>query len=85
MVGWWVGNALGVAVVVPLLLTLAVRLIRVAREADRYADDILGHGVGLAGTLDPLPALADTRRLVGDVAANASAYVSGVRTLAGGG
>ncbi len=61
---WWIGNAALLLIVVPTVLLLANRVIRPAGEIERYADDILKHGVILTGHLDPVPAVADTGRLV---------------------
>lgn len=76
MVLWWIGNAVGLLVVIPLVLVLASRVIRLARESKRYADDVLVHGVGLAENLDPVPALAATRTGVAAVTAGAVRYVT---------
>lgn len=73
---WWIANVIGFVVVIPLVVLLANRLIREARETARYAEDILEHGVQLAGNLDPVPALVATREHVGRVAAGASRYVT---------
>jgi hypothetical protein len=64
MVWWWIGNAVLFVLVIPVVILLANRVIRPAREIRKYADDILEHGVALTGNLDPLPALAETRDLV---------------------
>jgi len=81
MVLWWIANAVGLLVVIPLVALLANRVIRYGLESARYADDILVHGVGLAGNLDPVPALADTRAGVGEVTANAVRYVTALRRM----
>lgn len=81
MVLWWIGNAVGLLVVIPLLLFLVLRLLRVVHEIDRYADDILDHGVRLTGTLDPLPALAQTEELTGAAKTQAVRYVGALRPL----
>lgn len=73
---WWIANIIGFVVVIPLVIVLANRVIRQALEAARYADDILEHGVQLAGNLDPVPALASTREHVRRVTAGASRYVT---------
>lgn len=73
---WWIANVVGFVVVIPLVIVLANRVIRQAREAARYADDILEHGVLLAGNLDAVPALVDTREHVRHVTAGASRYVA---------
>lgn len=76
MVWWWIANLVGLLVVIPLVIFLANRVILPALEIRRYADEILDHGVRLTGTLDPLPALADTRDLVAQVKGNAVRYVT---------
>ncbi|MDQ3708859.1 MAG: hypothetical protein M3387_06065 [Actinomycetota bacterium] len=76
MVLWWLANLVGLLVVVPLVVYLASRVISHALECRRYADDILVHGVGLSGNLDPVPALAQTREAVGEITTNAVRYVT---------
>jgi hypothetical protein len=73
---WWIANVIGLVVVIPLVIVLANRVIRQALETARYADDILEHGVLLAGNLDPVPELADTREYVRGITARASRYVA---------
>lgn len=75
MVLWWIANIVALIVVVPLVVLLANRVIGPAREIRRYADDILVHGVGLAGALDPVPALATTAELIGKGVGAAGGYV----------
>lgn len=76
VVWWWIGNALLALIVVPLVVVLANRVIANAKEISRYADDILLHGVGLAGALDPVPALHDTGALVRTATGHAVRYVT---------
>lgn len=78
MVWWWIGNAAALFLVVPLVVMLANRVIRGAQEVNRYADDILAHGVGITEQLVPVPALVQTQALVRDVAAGAGGYVGRV-------
>ncbi|MBA2279613.1 MAG: hypothetical protein H0W25_00020 [Acidimicrobiia bacterium] len=63
MVLWWIGNAVLAFVVLPLVVFLANRLVRLSLEVKRYADDVLEHGVGLTGTLDAVPKLVHTGEL----------------------
>ena len=81
MVVLWVASAVGLLVVAPLVVLLASYVIRPARQAARYADDILEHGVGISAALEPVPALLRTRELVADVTTNAVAYVGALRRL----
>ena len=78
---WWVGNALLLLVVVPVVLLLANRVLRPAGEIRRYADDILEHGVGLTANLDPVPAIADTRDLVSTAKDLSVRYVGAVAPM----
>lgn len=78
---WWVGNALLLLAVVPVVLLLANRVLRPALEIERYADDILEHGVELTTNLDPVPALADTQRLVAETKDLAVRYVGAAGPL----
>ena len=81
MVILWLMSAIGLLVVAPLVIVLAMRVIAPALECARYADDILVHGVGITAALDPVPVLLDTRSSVGDITANAVAYVTALRRL----
>lgn len=78
---WWIGNAILLLVVVPLVLLLANRVLRPAIEVQRYADDILEHGVKLSENLEPVPAIADTRDLVSAAKGLAVRYVGAVGPL----
>lgn len=82
MVIWWIGNALLLFVVAPVVILLANRVIRAGLEITDYADDILVHGVGLSGNLDPVPALLDTQALVHTATGNAVRYVHALEPLA---
>lgn len=65
---WWLGLVVVLAVVL-FIAYLAQQLVKNIAEIRRYSEDILEHGVGLAGELDPVPLLGQTRELavaVGD-------------------
>jgi integral membrane sensor domain MASE1 len=79
MVLWWIANIVALLVVVPLLLVLAARVLRVALEIARYSEDILEHGVGITAALDPLPALAETNDLASRARDNAVAYLTALQ------
>lgn len=81
MVLWWIANAVGLLVVIPLVAFLANRVIREAIAADRYAGEILHHGVGITTNLDPVPALLDTATLSAEIKVHASSYVGALRRL----
>lgn len=71
---WWIGNAVLLLVVIPLVLAIAEGVIRPTVEIRRYADDILANGLRVAANLDPVPALVDTRRMVGETLAGVARY-----------
>lgn len=81
MVWWWIGNALLLLVVIPLVAFLATRLARRAREVREYTTETLTHGLGITANLDPIPALADTARLVETARSAASGYANVVAML----
>lgn len=81
MILWWIGNAVLLVVVVPVVILLANRVIRPAVEIDRYASDILEHGVGLTKNLEPVPALLDTQALVEVAKGHAVRYVVALQPL----
>lgn len=81
MVLWWIANAITLLVVIPLVVFLANRVIAQALEIRQYTDEILVHGVRLTGTLDPLPALADTRTAVAEAGEHAGRYVTALRRI----
>ncbi len=81
MVLWWIANVVALVVVIPLVILLANRVIRPALEIKRYAENILEHAVLLRDNVEPVPALADTRDLVGRVKGNAAAYVTALERL----
>ena len=81
MILWWIANVLALLVVVPLVVLLANRVVRPAVEIQRYADDILEHGVGLSKNLEPVPALLDTRAIVTEVTNNAVRYVTALQPI----
>lgn len=61
-----IGLAVGLVVAV-LVVNLLQSVLRTTREIDRYAQDILVAGVGIATNLDGVDELARTRRLGGAV------------------
>jgi hypothetical protein len=60
---WWIGNAVLLVVVAPVVVVLLTRLLAQVARLNRLADDILEHGVALSGELDALPKLVRTREL----------------------
>jgi hypothetical protein len=84
MVLWWIGNALLLLVVVPVLVALLNRVLAALERIRAAADDILAGGVALTGELDDVPeALAVTDRTINEVAVGAVRYAGSVAKLLG--
>lgn len=84
MVLWWVGNAILLLVVVPVLVALLNRVLAALERIRGASDDILAGGVGLTGELDNVPEmLAVTDGTVRDVATGAVRYAGSVAKLLG--
>ncbi len=81
MVWWWIGNAVLLLVVIPLVVHLANGLVRRTQEVRDYASDILAHGLGITANLDPVPALVDTAGLVRVARDAAAQYAAAVDAL----
>jgi len=81
MVLWWIGNTVLLVVVAPVVILLANGVIRPAVEIERYAADILEHGVGLTKNLEPVPAIADTGASIGRIKGLAVRYLGAAGKL----
>jgi hypothetical protein len=78
MVLWWVGNAVFLLVVIPLVALLLHRLLTPVREIRAYADDALEHGVLAIAALDAVDELVETRDRVSLMKAQLADYVGTV-------
>ncbi len=81
MVWWWIGNAVLLLVVIPLVVHLANGLVHRTQEVRDHASDVLAHGLGITANLDPVPALADTAGLVRVARDAAAQYAAAVDAL----
>jgi hypothetical protein len=81
---WWIGNAILLVVVVPVLVALLNRVLAALERIRGATDDILRGGGALAAELDDVPeALATTDATVADVANGAVRYAGSVGKLLG--
>jgi hypothetical protein len=79
---WWIGNAVLLLVVVPVLVALLNRVLGALERIRGAADDILAGGVALTGELDNTPEmLAETDGTIKDVATGAVRYAGSVGKL----
>jgi hypothetical protein len=84
MVLWWIGNAILLVAVVPVLVALLNRVLAALERIRAATDDILAGGVALTGELDDVPEmLAVTDSTVKDVSVGAVRYAGSVAKLLG--
>jgi hypothetical protein len=84
MVLWWIGNAVLLVVILPVVVALLSRVLGALERIRKASDDILASGVAVTQDLDQLPeTLAVTGRTVNEVAAGAVRYAGSVAKLLG--
>ena len=82
MTWWWIGNAILLLVVVPVLVALLNRVLAALERIRAASEDILAGGVALVGELDNVPdLLATTDGTIRDVATGAVRYAGSVAKL----
>jgi len=81
---WWIGNAVLLLVVVPVLIFLLNKVLAALERIRGASDEILAGGVGLIGELNNVPRLlAVTDQVIEDVALGAVRYAGSVGKLLG--
>ena len=84
MVLWWIGNAILLLAVLPVVIFLLNRVLAAVERIRAATDDILAGGVELAGELAAVPdGLATTDAVVGQVSVGAARYAGSVAKLLG--
>ena len=79
---WWIGNAVLLLVVVPVLVALLNRILAALERIRKASEEILDGGVGLVGELANTPALlAQTDSTVKAVTVGAVRYAGSVAKL----
>ena len=84
MVLWWIGNAILLLVVLPVVIYLLNRVLAAVERIRAATDDILAGGVVLVGELTVVPdGLAVTDSTVNQVSVGAVRYAGSVAKLLG--
>jgi hypothetical protein len=84
MVLWWIGNAILLVVILPVVIALLNRVLAALERIRAASDQILVGGVALVGELDGVPeALATTDETVRAVSVGAVRYAGSVAKLLG--
>jgi hypothetical protein len=82
MVLWWIGNAILLLVILPVVIYLLNRVLAALERIRGATDQILAGGVALIGELDGVPdALATTDATIDAVAVGAVRYAGSVAKL----
>ena len=84
MVLWWIGNAILLLAVLPVVIFLLNRVLAAVERIRAATDDILAGGVELVGELSVVPdGLATTDSTVHQVSVGAVRYAGSVAKLLG--
>ena len=84
MVLWWIGNAVLLLVILPVVIFLLNRVLAAIERIRGATDQILSGGVALIGELEGVPeALATTDATIGEVTVGAVRYAGSVAKLLG--
>jgi len=84
MVLWWIGNAILLIVVLPVVIYLLNRVLAAVERIRHATDDILSGGVALVGELTDVPAaLATTDATINEISVGAVRYAGSVAKLLG--
>jgi hypothetical protein len=84
MVLWWIGNAVLLLVILPVVIFLLNRVLAAVERIRGATDQILSGGVALIGELQGVPeALATTDATIGEVSVGAVRYAGSVAKLLG--
>jgi hypothetical protein len=84
MATWWIGNALLLLAVLPIVIALLNRVLAAVERIRGATDEILSGGVALIGQLSGVPdGLATTDTTVEEVATGAVRYAGSVARLLG--
>lgn len=81
MVLWWIGNALFLVLVIPVVVVLLQRLKRSAEDVGQRIDTVHGQAGGIVIAVDDVKALIPTRDAVKRVGAGLTRYVKAVDRL----
>ena len=84
MVLWWIGNAILLLVVLPVVIFLLNRVLAAVERIRAATDDVLAGGVELVGELSVVPdGLAVTDSTIHQVSVGAVRYAGSVAKLLG--
>ena len=81
---WWIGNAILLAVILPVVIFLLNRVLAALERIRAASDEVLAGGVALIGQLQGVPdGLAVTDQTIEEVKVGAVRYAGSVAKLLG--
>ena len=78
---WWIGNALLILVIIPVVVVILNKVIEPANHIREYADDIIEHGAQFGPHLEALKDLSKTRDLVRSTRGDLERYASALEDI----
>lgn len=75
---WWIGNAIFILVIIPVVVVLLQRLVGSAISVEKRIDTIHDQAGGIVSAVDDVKALIPTRDAVKRVGAGLTRYVKAV-------
>ena len=81
MAGWYIGEALTVLLVLPVVVILLHRLLKPVKEIKAHTDQILVHAAGLSGNLVAVPKLIRTKQLTETALGGVARYGAALEKL----
>ena len=75
---WWIGNAIYLLVVVPILVLILQSVLAPANRIGAYADDIREHGALFGPHLESLRGLERTRDLTRQIGTDVERYARAI-------
>jgi hypothetical protein len=78
---WWIGNAIFILVIIPVVVVLLQRLMRSVLDVGKHIDHVHNQAGGIVIAADDVKALIPTRDAVKRVGAGLTRYVQAVARI----
>lgn len=78
---WWIGNAIFILVIIPVVVVLLQRLMKSVLDVGKHVNTIHGQAEGIVIAVDDVKALIPTRDAVKRVGTGLTRYVQAVSRI----
>jgi uncharacterized membrane protein len=78
---WWIGNAIFILIVIPVVVVLLQRLLKAVADIGRHVDTIHSQAAGIVVALDDVKQLVPTSDAVKQVTAGLARYAKAVARI----